>query len=70
MIFRRTENNVVEIHDDGTFWTVVPTHYKHIGKFIIVKEDRNTGNVETLIKDRNQVKTLFDYDVVELMYNG
>jgi len=67
VIIRRTEKNVVEIHDDDQFWTVVSSHYKHIDTYVIIHENRNRGRVEPYIITKEGLIKMFDYDVIELL---
>ena len=69
MIIRKTNIDVVHVHEEDKFCTIVRTYKKYEGvipQFTIIYENAHAQNVEPYVTTEEGLKKMFNYDVVSL----
>jgi len=69
MIIRKTSIDVVHVHQEEQFCTVVRTYKKYDGikpQYTIIYENASAQNVEPYVTTEEGLKKMFNYDVVSL----
>ena len=68
MIIRKTNVDVVHVHTENDFWTIVRSYHPQVGEtptYTAINE-RAAGKTEPYITTREGLKKMFDHDVISL----
>tara|TARA_R110000824_G_scaffold157486_1_gene330938 strand:+ start:647 stop:862 length:216 start_codon:yes stop_codon:yes gene_type:complete len=68
MIIRKTNVDVVHIHTENDFWTIVRSYHPQTGKIhtYTAINERGEGKTDPYITTREGLKKMFKHDVVSL----
>ena len=69
MIIRKTSIDVVHVHQEHQFCTIVRTYKKYEGithQYTIINENDSPQNMEPYVTNQEGLKKMFNYDVVSL----